>query len=345
MCRSLCMLKMRRKTDTKACCPFKRGQGDSLLDKEDGKYYCGACWQKWIQAHAKLREPNTSTRQKAENVDGEVILTNGDRKESDGGDVSQDADDESSPKFPFVVQDDRDHCETPLTAYSDIEPILSWLSTMLGKSKAQLQIYDPYFCSGAVVKRLKTLGFDKVYNKCEDFYAVQKQGRVPDYDVIVVNPPYSTSPIDHVEKLLEFLVKQSKPCFVLQPNYVYTKPFWEKLTSRRSPRPFFLTPPTPRSYIYDTPRMIKGVKSKQRKTSPFVTMWYCHVGENTEAFYRWWAEKGATKCKNLTIACSEYLIANKFKDSSDRTRRKQRKRKRKDDDGENDKRSKRGRRH
>ena len=45
-----------------------------------------------------------------------------------------------------------------------------------GKEPAQLQIYDPYFCNGAVARHLAKLGFPLCYNRNEDFYAVLASG-------------------------------------------------------------------------------------------------------------------------------------------------------------------------
>lgn len=40
---------------------------------------------------------------------------------------------------------------------------------------------------------LKALGFNNVYNKCEDFYSVE----TPDFDVLLTNPPYSGEHVSH----------------------------------------------------------------------------------------------------------------------------------------------------
>jgi hypothetical protein len=71
--------------------------------------------------------------------------------------------------FPYAVNTD-DHCETGADAYADIAPLLALLAESLGKSKAALRVYDPYYCAGAVKKHLGALGFASVYNQCEDFY-------------------------------------------------------------------------------------------------------------------------------------------------------------------------------
>lgn len=61
----------------------------------------------------------------------------------------------------------------------------------LGKLPADLRIYDPFYCEGAVIRHLSSLGFKNVYNRCEDFYAVAAAGKTPEFDVVVTNPPFS----------------------------------------------------------------------------------------------------------------------------------------------------------
>ena len=124
---------------------------------------------------------------------------------------------------PFSANPD-DHCETPFSAYRDIEPFLFFLSRHLKKkSKADLRIYDPYYCEGSVVKHLAALGFTNVYNKKEDFYAVAAQGRVPPHDVLVSNPPFSG---DHMERIVRFAQHNNagRPWLLLMPNFMCRKP-------------------------------------------------------------------------------------------------------------------------
>lgn len=241
--------------------------------------------------------------------------------------------DQNSSEFPFEA-DANDHCETPFEAYQDLAPYLDFLASQVGKKSTTLRIWDPYYCAGGVKRNLGRLGFHNVHNECQDFYSLVKHGRIPEYDCIVTNPPYSTEPFDHVERLIDILCSQKKPWFVVQPNYVYVKPFWEKLTSRKlaAPRPFFLTPTSPRKYKYKTPSGMRAVSAQQLKTSPFVSMWYCWMGsKHTEALYRWVCK--ANNMLPLTIACTEYFLPDNFKDSNDKTRRKPRKNKKRKDSG------------
>jgi hypothetical protein len=50
---------------------------------------------------------------------------------------------------------------------------------------------DPFYCEGAVVKHLNSLGFQSVIHKNEDFWNHVQRKSVPDYDVLVTNPPFS----------------------------------------------------------------------------------------------------------------------------------------------------------
>jgi hypothetical protein len=52
-----------------------------------------------------------------------------------------------------------------------------------------------------MVRKLNSLGFKIVINKCEDFYAAVAEGRVPKHDVLLTNPPYSA---DHMERIIRF---------------------------------------------------------------------------------------------------------------------------------------------
>ena len=65
--------------------------------------------------------------------------------------------------YPYETVND-DHCETPLRAYQDIQRLLGLLADRLGKSIAELKIYDPYYCEGNVVKRLNSLGDFKCFH-------------------------------------------------------------------------------------------------------------------------------------------------------------------------------------
>jgi len=197
--------------------------------------------------------------------------------------------------FPFP-SDPADHCETPLQAYQDLVPLLTRLAQRLGKKHDQLLIYDPYFCGGRVKDHLQTLGFPQEENNCRDFYADVDQGDVPEFDVLITNPPYTSSApararpsiffgaTDHVERLLRYCDKCKKPCALLLPVHYYMKPYFKTCTANQYLA--FLDPSE--RYTYDAPHSSSSNlagpsvldahgasrNKKTRKTSPFVSFWY-----------------------------------------------------------------------
>ena len=98
-------------------------------------------------------------------------------------------------KHPFPVSDD-DHAETSPEAYADVAPVLDLIAARLGKDRASLRVYDPYYCAGAVARHLGALGFERVRNECEDFYA-RAAGGLPEHDVLLTSPAYSG---DHIPR-------------------------------------------------------------------------------------------------------------------------------------------------
>lgn len=99
---------------------------------------------------------------------------------------------------------------------------------------------DPYYCNGTVKKQLASLGYTNVINECKDFYSLIENDNgnellhyyyyfdnylknktnvrctVPNYDVLITNPPFSG---DHIERIFDYCVnKQSKPFFILAPK-------------------------------------------------------------------------------------------------------------------------------
>jgi len=187
--------------------------------------------------------------------------------------------------YPFEI-DPQDHCETPEVAHQHISLFLTYLAqNVLGKDKSELKIYDPFYCEGRVINNLSALGFTNVYNRCEDFYAVVESGTLPEFDVIITNPPYSG---DHLERIIKFCVATSKPWFLLLPNFVYMKDYYKpaltpagKIVPQRT---FYIVPIS--RYLYWTPKGRHQEKSKD-KTSPFVTFWYCYFGEKLGEALTW----------------------------------------------------------
>jgi hypothetical protein len=169
-------------------------------------------------------------------------------------------------------------------------------------------IYDPYYCNGAVIENLKSLGFERVYNRNEDCYAVwsscsspssPSSSSLPAFGALVSNPPYSKN---HVERLLEFVaspVLGTRPWFLLLPNWVVKKDYYDRIVLRAlsgtrttEPRsqcaPFYLVPR--KRYVYLPPARFRAPKASDthKKSSPFVSMWYVWGGtiERTEALVR-----------------------------------------------------------
>jgi len=226
----------------------------------------------------------------------------------------------------FEVKDD-DHCETPQEAYDDIGPMLHQLAEKLGKTPETLQIYDPYYCAGAVVKNLGKLGFTTVYNKNEDFYEAVEQKRLPPYDVIVTNPPYSD---DHIPRILSVCAQSGKPWLILVPNYVYTKPYYASSLQDSGGlpvQPFYLAPPG--RYYYWTPEGHRG-NEMAVKTAPFMSFWYLHLAEHTGSLIKWWQRQGRSESGSSAILAhrSEKLPHNMM-GSYDKNRKRVRKKQRK----------------
>ncbi len=230
---------------------------------------------------------------------------------------------QAEPKHTFVTDKD-DHCETSGEAYDDITAFLSRLASFLGKTTKDLAIYDPYYCNGAVVKHLASRGFGKVYNKNEDFYRVLAEGRVPEYDICVTNPPYSG---DHIERMLKFCVESNKPFFCLVPNYVYTKPYFNSLTANC--RPFYLIPEN-RRYEFWTPGGFRKQSVREKKTSPFISFWYCHAGGQTAALIKWWRKREIEyqgDQRTALVQCLR-LLPQRVKATFDKNRKRLRKKQR-----------------
>ena len=176
-------------------------------------------------------------------------------------------------QYPYPVVDD-DHCESPAEAYQDISSFLVAVANQLGKSPDTLRIFDPYFCEGNMKERLASIGFPVVHNEKKDFYELIRTNTLPEFDVLVTNPPYSGN---HMERLLSFCTSElcRKPWFLLMPNYVYTKDYYDPIFKAVA-KPFYVTPANGRRYMYTTPKGRRQEKSS-KYTSPFPTFWYCQV--------------------------------------------------------------------
>ncbi|KXZ51381.1 hypothetical protein GPECTOR_12g343 [Gonium pectorale] len=160
----------------------------------------------------------------------------------------------------------------------DLQPVLTALCKKLKKRPSQLVVYDPFFCKGGIRKHYEALGFTSFVHENRDFYKDVEAGALPDYDILVTNPPYSE---DHKERILDFCLRSGKPWALLLPNYVATKAYFSSLladTATPPPqRPFFLTPRV--RYTYDHP------EGTGHAESPFYSIWYVGLGSHTEAVY------------------------------------------------------------
>ena len=212
--------------------------------------------------------------------------------------------------------DPHDHCETPIEAFRDLEPFLFYLARALGKDKRRLKIYDPYYCERSCVTLLGRLGFESVINVNEDFYAVIRENRVPEHDVIVTNPPFSGG---HLPAILDFVTRRNKPWFLLMPGFVWKKPYFTEAMKKSASAagassppitPFYIGPST-RPYQFSAPgRDLGGVQPLVHRSSEsllpfqvfaakFETVWFAHMGEtHTAPALAWWGKKFslAAKC-------------------------------------------------
>lgn len=185
--------------------------------------------------------------------------------------------------LPYSTEPD-DHCESPPEAYQDIAAVLDLIASAIGKTRATLRIYDPYFCAGSMKKHLRSLGFTSVYNEPVDFYDTIKRKMLPPHDVVVTNPPYSG---DHVQRLIDFCLSHDRPYLCLMPNYVCVKQYYVNAFSsptvagevKAIKQPYFLCPR--KRYQYWTPKSMRPKEKVQshsstlgHRTSPFISFWY-----------------------------------------------------------------------
>ena len=182
--------------------------------------------------------------------------------------------------LPFVADPD-DHCETSPSAYTHVASLLRLLAHRLGKPPGELRVYDPYFCAGGAGRHLRDMGFERIYNEPEDFYAVIAEGRVPDHDCVITNPPYSG---DHFDRLLDFIRENRKPYLLLLPEHFSRRPAYAAAAGESGEgwlRPVFLT--APERYHYWTPEGLRpeeDAKGKHKnlqlgtRNSPFASHWF-----------------------------------------------------------------------
>ena len=174
----------------------------------------------------------------------------------------------SAADYPYKV-DYNDHFETPLIAYQDIAPLLDfWLAhSKTTKTKQDLVIYDPYYCHGQTQKHFRELGFEGIINLKRDFYHDLQHHQIPEFDVLVTNPPYSDQ---HKQKCLDFALQQlrttGKPFFLLMPNYVASRDYYR---TREQGDVMYLIPSIPYEYTHP--------EGTGKDLPPFVSLWYCGI--------------------------------------------------------------------
>jgi len=230
----------------------------------------------------------------------------------------------SATGHAFEVTDD-DHCETPVEAYQDVVPFLEKLCEILGKTKSELQIYDPYYCAGAVIQNLGAFGFSQVYNRNENFYEVVAEDRMPPYDVLLTNPPYSD---EHIPQIFRICARSGKPWMILVPNYVYTKGYYSGCLSTQDGstiRPFYVCPKG--RYCYITPEGHREGNANIQKTAPFISFWYLHFAEHTAAVVKWWRKDGHRQ-SNVVLASRPDALPQNMMGSYDTHRKRVRKKQR-----------------
>ncbi|GMI36104.1 hypothetical protein TeGR_g11067 [Tetraparma gracilis] len=191
----------------------------------------------------------------------------------------------AGPSFPYEVDAD-DHCESPSIAYSHIAPLLR-----LALPSPSSPVYDPYYCDGGARRKLEALGFEVRHEK-EDCYARWAAGEAPGHGALLTNPPYSA---DHVEKLMSFLTsgpQRGRPFFLLMPQFFHKHEYYKRLTADL--RVFYVVPK--KRYVYEPPADFRDRKKSDthKKSSPFVSMWYCWGGSDgaNERLMQAWAKDG-----------------------------------------------------
>ena len=105
----------------------------------------------------------------------------------------------------------------------------------------------------------------------EDFYEKISTESLPDYDILVTNPPFSA---DHVNKLIAFVERSCLPWALLMPTYVAQKDFYARMESGSDYKPLYIVPK--KRYVFYTPKGVdRGTKrfKKRGRTSPYVTIW------------------------------------------------------------------------
>jgi hypothetical protein len=257
----------------------------------------------------KKRKRFAKTNPSNSGVGASAIASSSTTKINSGGHEGKQA--PTVGNFPYHT-DYNDHFETPARAYEDIFPLLEYIlarkqhgrnnSTNMGPqknghrcSKAAI-LYDPYYCAGRAAVLLRD-EFQRqnsrklsmsvhIQHEKRDFYRDIHQNTVPQFDILVTNPPYSEN---HKERCLEFAVSQLKkhgrPFFLLMPNYVAMKEYFRKIVLGNSNdngpskvHIFYITPSSKHPYEYDHP------DGTGHLVSPFASVWFCGLSSTEGKF-------------------------------------------------------------
>lgn len=149
------------------------------------------------------------------------------------------------PGWSFEV-DAGDHFETPIAALEDVAAVLRFAARARARARGQpiegvasrLRVYDPYFCTGRVAEMLGGLGFPAVVNWNRDFYRDIQEDTLPEFDVLLTNPPYSG---DHKKQLFRFIVHRQQaavlqgvpePFLLLLPSWTVGKALFQAFLRR-----------------------------------------------------------------------------------------------------------------
>lgn len=190
-----------------------------------------------------------------------------------------------------------DHFATSQEAINDVAPALRWMLKNVVSRKDGI-IYDPYYCDGSIKLKLETLGFRRIVHENRNFYEDVKNGSVLEHDVLVTNPPYSST---HKSRILNFVLNKNRqrPWALLVPTYCVTKQWYKDAVKMRlssSSQPFFIVPRT--RYTYEHPT------GKGHKTSPFQSVWIVCAWNRTQELFAW--------CKNTIRSARVAKSANEL---------------------------------
>lgn len=309
---------------------------------EDGENQEEEMYQEHIDRAKKKKKKHKAKKQK--NDDDERKSTPESPKPPNKSKLDEKAAPKDPPPLPagshpFEV-DDSDHCETPLRAYQDLAIVLDQLlsdgNNANLKPRSSLRIYDPYYCDGGVKTKLAGMGFTSVINENRDFYKDIASNKIPEYDVLVTNPPYSG---EHMEKLLDFCVgqKQPKPCFLLLPHFVYTKDYYSRALSPlqaafKNSFFSFLVPSVrysyvPPTWVADRSGAAKALSKGKDTTAPFPSFWYCcHLQDRIEKawFEKMFGASGSIRSRHssgLRYSKNTVAIPRDFKGEFDPTKK------------------------